>query len=119
MRTIAARLALLLAAAAATPALAQFPPPGIYLCIDAKAMPVGTLTLFAAGDYEWTAEGGNSGKGQVSSAGTTVEALTGPLKDIAAKGSFELNEFGEASFALSSNKGELTCGLPPEHTGAS
>lgn len=99
----------------ATPALAQFPPPGVYLCIDGKGTPVGTLNLFVAGDYQWTAEDGSEGKGQISSAGTNVEALTGPLKDIAVKGSFATDEAsGETKFALTSTAGDLRCGLPPE-----
>jgi hypothetical protein len=109
---------LLLAAAfalVASPALAQFPPPGIYMCIDSTGDVFGTWNLFAAGDYEFTAKDGTSGKGQVSSAGTNVEALTGPLKDINAKGSFGTDETsGETKFVLSSDKGEIRCGLPPE-----
>lgn len=112
MRTllIASTLAL-----ATSPALAQFPPPGIYLCIDSAGAPYGTWNLFVAGDYEFTTEQGASGKGQVSSAGTNVEALSGPLKDINAKGTFATDETsGEAKFLLTTDKGELRCGLPPE-----
>jgi hypothetical protein len=98
-----------------SPALAQFPPPGIYLCIDANGMPFGTMNLLVAGDYNWIAEDGTEGKGQVSSAGNNVEALSGPLKDINAKGSFATDEAsGETKFALTSSRGDLKCGLPPE-----
>jgi hypothetical protein len=99
----------------ASPALAQFPPPGVYMCIDSAGDVFGTWNLFVAGDYEFTAKDGTSGKGQVSSAGTSVEALTGPLADIHAKGSFGTDETsGETKFALTSDKGDLRCGLPPE-----
>lgn len=112
MRPVLAAAALALIA---TPALAQFPPPGVYLCIDARGAVVGTWNLFVAGDYEFTAESGASGKGQVSSAGATVQALSGPLADMHVKGSFTTDEAsGETKFALTSDKGDLRCGLPPE-----
>ncbi|MEO5807158.1 hypothetical protein [Devosia sp.] len=95
------------------PVLAQFPPPGIYKCVDAAGTDFGTLTLFAAGDYEITSTVIPSGKGQVASAGTSVNALTGPLANIHLKGSFSSNDMGEATFIFDTDKGKLQCDLPP------
>jgi hypothetical protein len=52
----------------ATPALAQFPPPGIYQCADANGGAVGTLSLVVAGDYQFDDAAGKSMTGQVASA---------------------------------------------------
>ncbi len=83
MRPALAAIAVLLLAA--TPAFAQFPPPGIYRCTTADGAPVGTLSLFAAGDYQFSvardasfaekAGDPGNGKGQLASASTSVTAL--------------------------------------------
>lgn len=96
-----------------TPALAQFPPPGIYQCIDTAGAAFGTLTLLAAGDYDFAASAGQSGTGQVASSGASVNALTGPLADIHLKGSFSSSERGEATFIFDTDTGRLQCDLPP------
>ena len=93
----------------ATPAVAQFPPPGIYQCSDSGGALVGTLNLFVAGDYAWT---GVDGEGQVASAGTDVEALTGPLADIHLKGAFRTDEVGETQFVFESDLGRFGCEMP-------
>lgn len=95
------------------PAFAQFPPPGIYKCVDAASTDFGTLTLFAAGDYELQSTVLPSGKGQIASAGPSVNALTGPLADIHLKGSFSSTLQGEATFIFDTDKGKLQCDLPP------
>ncbi|RYE43989.1 MAG: hypothetical protein EOP21_07400, partial [Hyphomicrobiales bacterium] len=70
-----------------TPALAQFPPPGVYACTSA-GVPFGELTLFVAGDYSFKDAGGSTASGQVASAGSDVDALSGPLKTLGLKGAF-------------------------------
>jgi len=104
-------------AAAATmaltaPALAQFPPPGIYQCVDMEGAAFGTLTLLVAGDYQFDAAEGIGGRGQVASSGNSVDALSGPLADIDLKGSFTTDERGEASFMLTTTLGSVLCALP-------
>lgn len=95
-----------------TPAFAQFPPPGIYACVTADNAALGTLTLLVAGDYDFKSTVIPSGKGQVASAGPSVNALTGPLADIHVTGSFSTNDRGEAVFIFDSDKGRLQCALP-------
>lgn len=95
------------------PALAQFPPPGVYACVDATGVAFGTLTLFVAGDYELVSDVVKSGTGQVASSGANVNALTGPLADIHLTGSFLTDERGEAVFLFETDKGKLQCALPP------
>lgn len=80
---VAAVMALL-----ATPALAQFPPPGVYACVASDGAPLGELTLFVAGDYSFKDAAGNSASGQVASAGTDINPLSGPLKDMGVAGGF-------------------------------
>ncbi len=109
MRTVLIMVFALLA----TPAFAQFPPPGVYLCTLADGAKLGTWSLLVAGDYQFDAADGTSGKGQVASAGTDVEALTGPLADIHAKGTFATNDRGEAEFGFDSDRGRIGCVLPP------
>jgi hypothetical protein len=93
----------------ATPALAQFPPPGIYSCTSGGA-PFGQLTLLVAGDYSFKAADGATGTGQVASAGTDVDALSGPLKDLGLKGAFLTDDVGATTFRLTGNSGlEVTC----------
>jgi hypothetical protein len=97
----------------ATPAFAQFPPPGIYACVDGNGAAVGTLTLLVAGDYSFTRPDGTMGNGQVASASTDVNPLSGPLKDMGATGSFALDQNGEATFRFTAAGGAFTCALPP------
>lgn len=97
---------------AATPAFAQFPPPGIYGCVDGAGASMGTLSLFVAGDYEFAGPDLN-GKGQVASAGPSVNALSGPLADIHLSGSFSSDAQGEAVFIFDTDHGKWQCELPP------
>jgi hypothetical protein len=80
-------------------AFAQFPPPGIYHCTSAAGAPVGTLSLLADGDYQFSVAADASfkekpgdpgnGKGQIASASTAVTAMSGPLATVYHwKGSF-------------------------------
>jgi len=64
---------------AATPALAQFPPPGVYACTDATGAAVGELNLFTAGDYTWVAAavGSNSAAGYQLATEEPVMAIGG------------------------------------------
>lgn len=94
------------------PALGQFPPPGIYACVDATGAAFGTLTLFVAGDYELASDVVASGTGQVASSGANVNALTGPLAEMHLTGSFSTDERGEAVFLFETDVGELQCALP-------
>lgn len=95
------------------PALAQFPPPGVYQCVDMNGAPFGTLTLLVAGDYDFVSKVTIGGTGQVASAGNSVNALSGPLADIDLKGSFSTDERGEASFIFTTTLGSVLCALPP------
>ncbi len=91
----------------ATPALAQFPPPGIYACTDAAGTALGTLSLLVAGDYQWDAEGASATR-QVASAGDSVEALTGPLGAQHWRGGFS-TELGETTFVFDTDGGKVSC----------
>ncbi len=106
MRTLlAAALALL-----ATPALAQFPPPGVYACVDAAGASFGELTLFVAGDYSFEDAAGNSAGGQVASAGTDVNPLSGPLEEMQLRGVFGTDDTGRTVFRFTGSSGqEITC----------
>jgi hypothetical protein len=101
-------LALMLAA---SPALAQFPPPGVYDCAAEDGTKLGTISLLVAGDYQWDANG-VSATGQVASAGNSVEALTGPLGDQHWRGGFS-DATGETVFVFETDIGKVTCKLPP------
>ena len=92
----------------ATPALAQFPPPGIYKCANANGGGVGTLSLLVAGDYQFDDAAGKSMTGQVASASTSVEALTGPLKDQHWRGDFS-TDMGKTVFVFDTDTGKVTC----------
>lgn len=95
------------------PALAQFPPPGVYQCVDMNGAPFGTLTLLVAGDYDFAAKGEIiGGTGQVASSGNSVNALSGPLADIDLKGSFFTDGRGEASFLFTTTLGSVLCAVP-------
>ena len=96
-----------------TPAMAQFPPPGIYNCVTADGAAFGTLTLLVAGDYDLKSDVVAGGTGQVASAGPSVNALTGPLADIHLTGSFTTDDRGEAVFIFDTDKGRMQCSLPP------
>lgn len=78
----------------ASPALAQFPPPGVYACADGAGAALGELSLFVAGDYAFARPDGSSGEGQVASAGTDVNPLSGPLKEMGLTGVFGTDEAG-------------------------
>ncbi|MBI4922914.1 MAG: hypothetical protein HY834_14295 [Devosia nanyangense] len=90
-----------------SPALAQFPPPGVYGCTSEAGDTLGVLSLLVAGDYQWDADG-VSVTGQVASAGTGVEALTGPLAGQHWSGDFS-TELGETVFVFSTDIGKVTC----------
>ena len=93
----------------ATPALAQFPPPGIYACTSVGA-PFGELTLFVAGDYAFKAADGTTGTGQVASAGSDVDALSGPLATLHFKGAFGTDDTGVTTFRFTGEGGiEVIC----------
>jgi hypothetical protein len=100
--------ALILLAAAATAALAQFPPPGAYVCTDENGAAFGTLLLLPDGDYQFTAADGTQSEGQIASSGTDVQALTGPLADIHVAGSFA-TDAGATTFSLTSDQGGISC----------
>lgn len=92
--------------------MAQFPPPGVYQCIDMNGASFGTLTLLVAGDYDFTSSQTIGGTGQVASSGSSVNAISGPLADINLNGSFTLDERGEASFMFTTTLGSVLCALP-------
>jgi hypothetical protein len=104
MRTI---LAVFLALAA-SPALAQFPPPGIYACADETGAKLGTLSLLVAGDYQWDTPDGTQATGQVASAATSIEALTGPLAEQHWRGDFS-TEAGKTTFVFGTDVGKVVC----------
>lgn len=103
--------------ASTTTAFAQFPPPGVYRCTSADGAPVGTLSLFAAGDYQFSVAGkpadpGN-GKGQLTSAGLSVSFQSGPLSSVRHwKGSFTTDAHRQhTSFTFTDDGGgKVTCG---------
>jgi hypothetical protein len=101
-------LAVLAIAVLTAPALAQFPPPGIYTCFAEDGSKLGSLSLLVAGDYEWLSEGGTSATGQVASASTSVEALSGPLGDQHWKGQFS-TDAGKTTFVFQTDAGKITC----------
>lgn len=94
------------------PAAAQFPPPGIYTCVDMNGKAFGTLSLQVAGDYSFTSKATIGGTGQVASSGNSVNALTGPLADIDLSGSFTTDARGEATFTFTTTLGSVLCALP-------
>jgi hypothetical protein len=98
--------------AATSPALAQFPPPGVYQCVDMKGAAFGILALQAAGDYQFASSATIGGNGQVASSGNSVTAVTGPLADIGLSGSFTTDARGQASFMFTSTLGSVLCATP-------
>lgn len=94
----------------ATPALAQFPPPGVYACVSENGANLGELTLFVAGDYSFKNVDGNSASGQVASAGTDVNPLSGPLKEMQLTGMFATDDSGKTTFRFTGADGlEVIC----------
>jgi hypothetical protein len=91
----------------ASPALAQFPPPGIYTCVDGTGTRLGMLSLLAAGDYQWDTPEGKSAAGQMSSASTSVTALSGPLADQHWSGQFVTGD--KTTFSFKTDGGAVTC----------
>ena len=94
------------------PAFAQFPPPGVYQCVDMGGKAFGILTLLVAGDYDFQSSAVVGGKGQVASSGNSVTAVSGPLADIDLKGSFTTDEVGEASYMFTTTLGSVLCAVP-------
>lgn len=109
MKQLAA--ATLIALCAATPAMAQFPPPGVYQCVDMNGGAFGTLSLSPAGEYDFQAADGIGGSGQLASAGNSVNAISGPLADINLSGSFTTGARG-AEFMFSTLEGSVLCAQP-------
>ena len=98
-----------LAIVVATPAFAQFPPPGVYACAGDNGQKLGTLSLLVAGDYQWQTPDGKSATGQVSSAANSVTAVSGPLADQHWKGGFSTTA-GKTTFVFSTTDGgKVTC----------
>lgn len=93
------------------PALAQFPPPGVYQCIDLDGNALGVLTLLVGGDYDFTSSSMIGGDGQVTSSGNSVTAVSGPLADIDLSGSFTLDPQGNAFFMFGTALGGVMCAL--------
>lgn len=104
-------LATLLVLCAAAPAAAQFPPPGVYLCVDMAGGAFGTLALSAAGEYQFDAADDIGGSGQLASSGTSINAISGPLADIDLSGSFTPDAQG-ATFTFSTLEGSVFCAPP-------
>ena len=122
MRPIPAIFAVVLLGVATVPAVGQFPPPGIYRCATEDGAPLGTLSLFAAGDYQFSVADGpdfkekvgdpGNGKGQVASAGGAITVQSGPLATIYQwKGSFHTDAQRHTVFAFTGVGGaKVTCG---------
>ena len=91
-----------------SPALAQFPPLGIYKCLNVNGGAVGTLSLLVAGDYQFDDAAGKSSTGQIASASTSVEALTGPLAEQHWKGEFA-TDMGKTVFVFDTDSGKVGC----------
>lgn len=110
MRTLTIAVAAAVLFASTLPALAQFPPPGVYFCTNSQGEPFGTIDLFAAGDYQLLREAGAAGTGQIASAGSSLRAISGPLAEIRVKGVFDTDELGDTRFTLDSDIGPIDCG---------
>ena len=91
------------------PALAQFPPPGLYVCTADNGGKLGSLSLLVAGDYQWQTPDGKSVTGQLASASSSVEALSGPLGDQHWKGAFA-TQAGKTTFVFQTDGGKVSCG---------
>jgi hypothetical protein len=106
MRPVLTALLILLA----TPALAQFPPPGVYLCAVETGEEIGELNLFVAGDYSFKNVDGNSASGQLASAGTDINPLSGPLRDMGWTGNFGTDASGATVLSFAAPDGiEISC----------
>jgi hypothetical protein len=92
--------------------MAQFPPPGVYQCIDLDGQAFGTLTLLVGGDYEFASSTTIGGVGQVASSGNNVNAISGPLADIELSGSFTPDPQGNAFFMFGTTLGGVMCAVP-------
>ena len=90
-----------------SPALAQFPPPGIFECEDASGTKLGTLSLLVAGDYQWDA-GGQTYLGQLASSGNIVEALDGKLGEAKWRGTF-VTQMDRTMFVFDTDAGQVIC----------
>jgi len=99
-------------ALATAPAFAQFPPPGIYQCIDLDGEAFGILTLLVGSDYEFQSDTTVGGSGQIASSGNSVTAVSGPLADIELKGGFTPDPQGNAFFMLGTTLGGVMCAVP-------
>ena len=110
IRPFATAIAIL--AATIAPAFAQFPPPGVYQCIDLDGEAFGILTLLVGGDYDFTSSITIGGSGQVASSGNSVNAVSGPLADIDLAGSFTLDPQGNAFFMFGTALGGVMCAIP-------
>ncbi|MGV3490580.1 MAG: hypothetical protein ACO1OG_04585 [Devosia sp.] len=103
-------LATALTLLAVTPALAQFPPPGVYTCVAETGENFGELNLFVAGDYSFRNIDGNSASGQLASAGTDINPLSGPLRDMNLTGSFATADDGATTIQFVTADGlEIIC----------
>lgn len=94
------------------PSLAQFPPPGIYVCSDGSGNPFSMLSLFVAGDYDFVSEIIPRGQGQLVSSGSSVNAPNGPLADIDRVGSCITDDYGDTVFDFQTSMGTIKCALP-------
>ena len=91
----------------ATPALAQFPPPGVYACSSGDTA-FGELTLLVAGDYAFKSTDGTNQSGQIASAGSSIDVLSGPL--LGFKGAFATDDTGTTIFQFTGTDGSVvTC----------
>jgi hypothetical protein len=108
------RFAITIATLALTtlPALAQFPPPGVYQCIDLEGRAFGILTLLVGGDYQFQSDATIGGSGQIASSGNSVNAVSGPLADIDLSGSFTPDPTGNPVFMFGTTLGGVMCALP-------
>ncbi len=120
MRLTLVAFAALALLASASHAFAQFPPPGIYRCAGADGTPLGTLSLLVQGDYQFSVAASpafdekagdpGNGKGQLTSAGKSVTAQSGPLADIYHwMGSFSTDAQRHTEFSFTGPKGAATC----------
>jgi hypothetical protein len=106
-------IAITVAAVALTtaPAFAQFPPPGVYQCINLDGEDFGVLTLLVGGDYQFTSQMIPEGSGQIASSGNSVRAISGLLADIELAGSFVIDLNGNAFFMLGATVGGISCAV--------
>jgi hypothetical protein len=94
-----------------TSAFAQFPPPGVYQCINLDGEDFGVLTLLVGGDYQFSSDVIAEGTGQIASSGNSVRAVSGPLADIELAGSFVIDLNDNAFFMLGATVGGISCAV--------